>query len=156
MATIESEAELVEVVVEVLVTDRPLMSAAQPALQQRDHQVHQSERFANPTQGEPEGGVGRPPALDADFGQELLQDRLALGAWASDGPSSTMARISASSARVASAMISSSIAALSSASRLQSALIGFFTSPRASLFGGYSPQLLVKHQATQRRGPAAS
>src|SRR5712692_9182871 len=41
--------------------------------------VHRSEQFTNPAEGEPEHGVDRLPALDADFGHELLQDRFALG-----------------------------------------------------------------------------
>jgi hypothetical protein len=61
--TVESEAELVEVVVEVLVTDGALVGAEQPALQQGDHQVHPGQQL-----------VGRPLAPQPDPG--MLGPRL--------------------------------------------------------------------------------
>jgi len=45
-APVESEGELVEVVVQMLRADRPLMGADQPALQQRGHQVDPWEQLA--------------------------------------------------------------------------------------------------------------
>ena len=52
-ATIESERELVKVVVEVLVTDRALVGSEQPGLQHGDNQVNSREQLA-----------GRPLALE--------------------------------------------------------------------------------------------
>ena len=46
-ATVEAERELVEVVVEVLVTDRALVGSEQPGLQQGNDQVYPRERLAS-------------------------------------------------------------------------------------------------------------
>src|ERR1035438_1282248 len=43
--TVESKGELVEISVQVIVSDRTLMGAEQPSLQQRDHALHARQQL---------------------------------------------------------------------------------------------------------------